>query len=337
MEETLLRRPAATPRTVEPEPEPPPLDPAPLDDPGARPSTEAVDDGDESSSDRGDEPVQRNPPRDWAAPPPWLASSEGRRPLDDAAAPSFLGRRSEPGAGLAGSPADQMAGGAPPIRRTEQVEELWGTAATGAAVAGVAAGAAAGSPAAGSAHPAVPDEYASVEGAPGRVSRRPRAYDQHLGGPDGPDWERPRRSEAYPTIKTRVGMPEVPRIAIMAVAVGILAIALLLLPGFLNLGGGGGSTPGATASPSGTVRESFAPTEPPAPSPTVYTIKKGDTLLKVAKAHGLTLDELLAANPAIKNPNKVSEGQQIVIPVPSESPSAVAKPSAARSGGSAAP
>src|SRR5262249_23149142 len=45
--------------------------------------------------------VHRNPPRDWAAPPPWLASSEAGAD-DDAEPPSFLNRRvSEPGQGLA--------------------------------------------------------------------------------------------------------------------------------------------------------------------------------------------------------------------------------------------
>jgi LysM repeat protein len=58
----------------------------------------------------------------------------------------------------------------------------------------------------------------------------------------------------------------------------------------------------------------------PAPTPVLYTIKKGDTLSKVAKAHGITIEELLAANPAIKNPDRISEGQQITIPAPSEAP-----------------
>ncbi len=291
---------------------------------------ETGDDDLASTADRGDEPVQRNPPRDWAAPPPWLASNEARRQSVDAEAPAFLGRQPEPGAGLAGSAADQLAGGPPPSRRTEQVEELWGEAATGAAVGAAATGSSpAFSSGSGSARPAVPDEYASVEAPPGRVPRRPRAYDQHLGGPNGPDWEQPKRYEAYPTIRTRIGMPEIPRIVFMAVAVGLLAIFLLFLPSLLNFGGTG-SAPGASPSPSGSVKPSFEPTPPPAPTPLVYTVKKGDTLTKIAKAHGLTLDELLAANPAIKNPNKVTEGQQIVIPLPSESAAAPA-PSAARS------
>jgi LysM repeat protein len=109
----------------------------------------------------------------------------------------------------------------------------------------------------------------------------------------------------------------------MAVAIGVLAIALFLLPGILNIGGTSGGGVGASSSaassaalPSTTV----APSVAAAPTPELYTIKKGDTLSKVAKAHGVTLEELLAANPAIKNPNRVGEGQQIVIPTPSEEP-----------------
>src|SRR5262249_43352985 len=166
-----------------------------------------------------------------------------------------------------------------------------------------------------------PGGESSEVGEPNRVPRRPRAYDQHLGGPNGPDWERPKRYEAYPTIRPRVAVPQVPRIAVMAVAIGLLAVLLFFFaPGILNLGGGGGGSGGASPSPSAAPSISFEPTEPPAPTPVVYTIKKGDTLSKVAKAHGITLDELLQANPSIKNPNKVSEGQQIVIPAPSTEP-----------------
>jgi LysM domain-containing protein len=282
-----------------------------------------------------DEPVQRNPPRDWAAPPPWLASGESGRPATDAEPPPFLGRRSDPAAGLAGSAADQLAGGAPPTRRPDPHVEAW---ATGGAAAGAAAGSAHAAgpapgtqPGPGAGHDV--DDLGYQEGPPNRIPRRPRAYDQHLGGPNGPDWEQPRRYEAYPTIKTRVGMPQIPRVALMAGAVGLLAIALFFLPGLLNLGGSGGVTPAASPSPSAQAAESSVPTAPPAPTPQVYTIKKGDTLTKVAKAHGLTLDELLAANPSIKNPNKVSEGQQIVIPVPdaSDEPAGSAPAAAASS------
>ncbi len=45
-----------------------------------------------------------------------------------------------------------------------------------------------------------------------------------------------------------------------------------------------------------------------------YTVKKGDTLSAIAKAYGLTLQQLLEANPQIKNPNLIKVGQVIKIP-----------------------
>ena len=45
-------------------------------------------------------------------------------------------------------------------------------------------------------------------------------------------------------------------------------------------------------------------------------IKEKDTLSKVANKFGIGLDELLAANPEIKNPDKISVGQSIIIPLP---------------------
>jgi LysM repeat protein len=166
------------------------------------------------------------------------------------------------------------------------------------------------------------DDYDREDEPPRRSSRRPRAYNQHLGGPEGPDWERPRRFEAYPTIRTRVGLPKVrvPSIALMAAAIVVLSLALFFLPGMLNLGGGTGSGPSASPSSGAGPSVSVAPTVPPAPTPILYTIKKGDTLSKIATANGLTLDELLAANPSIKDPNKIGLGQQIIIPTPSEPP-----------------
>ena len=38
----------------------------------------------------------------------------------------------------------------------------------------------------------------------------------------------------------------------------------------------------------------------------------------MAKRFGITLDELLAANPDIKDADKISIGQQIIIPLPVE-------------------
>ncbi len=50
------------------------------------------------------------------------------------------------------------------------------------------------------------------------------------------------------------------------------------------------------------------------PGPAIYVIQPGDTLSGVAAQNGLTLDELLRANPAITDPTRLQPGDQIVIP-----------------------
>ena len=47
-----------------------------------------------------------------------------------------------------------------------------------------------------------------------------------------------------------------------------------------------------------------------------YSIKSGDTLSQIAKRQGTTLKALLAANPSIKNPNKIRIGQKIKMSTP---------------------
>ena len=320
----------------EPEPEPEPADLGGDDEALAtEPPPRRYDDGE----------ARRNPPRDWSAPPPWLASSEsaaGREPADP---PSFLASRSQPGQGLAGSTADQWAGGAPPARPASppRAAEIGAAGAVGAAGAAAgAAGAAAGAASAASSSSAAAanggrvgtssydDDLRDAASPPPGPPRRPRAYDQHLGGPDGPDWERPRRYEAYPTIRTRVGIPAIPRLAAIAAGLGIAMVALFFLPALLGLG----SPDAATSSPSPTPlpSRSIAPTPTPAPTPVVYLIQAGDTLSKIATDHGLTLDQLMAANPEITDPNRIAEGQQIIIPVPSQAPPNTIGGSAAPSG-----
>lgn len=42
-----------------------------------------------------------------------------------------------------------------------------------------------------------------------------------------------------------------------------------------------------------------------------YTVVSGDTMWKIANAYGLTLSELVALNPQIKNPNLITPGEQV--------------------------
>jgi LysM repeat protein len=46
-----------------------------------------------------------------------------------------------------------------------------------------------------------------------------------------------------------------------------------------------------------------------------YKIKAGDSLAKIANKFGISVQDILDANPEISNPNNIFVGQVIVIPV----------------------
>lgn len=55
-------------------------------------------------------------------------------------------------------------------------------------------------------------------------------------------------------------------------------------------------------------------TLPPSPTPITYIVKDGDTLSSIARAHGITLEELMAAN-GLRDPNRIAVGQVLVLPI----------------------
>lgn len=89
--------------------------------------------------------------------------------------------------------------------------------------------------------------------------------------------------------------------------------------------------PGATASATIVLLTSTVapiPTIGPTATPLVHRIVARDTLLGIAVQYGITLDELLAANPAL-NPLLLSIGQEILIPGPGGEPIGELAPPAA--------
>ena len=138
-----------------------------------------------------------------------------------------------------------------------------------------------------------------------------------------PAWERPRRYEAYPSLRTRVGMPVPSRLFLSAGALVIAALALFFIPPLFIQKGGGTVVPEGTASPSvaaSSAASAATPTPVPTPKQKTYTVKQGDVLSTIAKRFGITIEQLLAANKQIKNPDKIAIGDVIVIPsaAPSE-------------------
>jgi hypothetical protein len=133
-------------------------------------------------------------------------------------------------------------------------------------------------------------------------------------GGAAPAWERPLRRDAYPDLRTRVGLPHVPRLWVGVIALVVAGLVLFfaptVLPGLFS--GPPVATPAPTPTPVPSV--SLAPTPPPAPTPIVYTVVQGDTLSGIAARYGLTVRELLKANPQIKNENMLAIGDRITIP-----------------------
>ncbi|MGI8927972.1 MAG: LysM peptidoglycan-binding domain-containing protein [Candidatus Limnocylindrales bacterium] len=125
---------------------------------------------------------------------------------------------------------------------------------------------------------------------------------------------------------------------IIILALGVLAV--ILIPGLLSGSPQQTTRPSVlrtalpttsliavvpTTSPLATLATPSPITQPtvaatPGPSPMPYTIKAGDTLARIARREGITVDDILAANPQISNPNDIQVGQRIVIPLPVATP-----------------
>jgi nucleoid-associated protein YgaU len=304
------------------------------------PDDRTVGDQDDLDLDPDGLPARRNPPRDWAAPPPWAGGAAGAAAMNTAggrpssgATPEFLASRSSEGQGLAGSAADRLASGedvstarpaSPPMPSSAP------SAPPDPELAGLVGGSSQSWSSSAPVESSEPPPPSRPVKRPPVSSTRDRNVDR---GPvqTGPAWEKARRYEAYPTIKTRTGMPDIPRVLLLAGALGVAALAVFFLPALLGLGGKDAGSPSASPSPSAAIQSA----EPsvaasPSSSSTVYIVKSGDTFTKIAKKNGVTVEELKAANPSIKDINKISVGDEIIIPTPTPSdfvdPSAAASP-----------
>jgi len=283
-------------------------------------------------------PPHRNPPRDWAAPPPWSAQDELDQQYEGAAGPSGGERDQPPAAGVAwGGPAQGLAGSAAyRLAGPDPDEPLPARPTEGGDARGYNPsdhdGPDEADPYDRYGRYEQPDHYepaARSASRPGASQARPARPEARGRDPEdaselfGPAWEHPRRYEAYPSLRTRVGLPAfggVSRLGLAAVAVILAAVALFFVgPMLLGIGSSDNGPGTPTIVPSAEASATPLPTEPPAPTPQTYVIAKGDTISKIAKKFGVTQEELLAANPQIKNPDKIGIGDEITIPLPVES------------------
>ena len=269
----------------------------------------------------------RSSSRDWAAPPPWAvgasatAASSGRSGPSSGSESSGTPAKAAAGAGAGLAASRWLADGSADMSDAVYVEAGSATGAAGHDP-GDAPAAAGGAPdeelagLVGQSRPASSRARATSKATAGqtkaaqaKAGRRPPTADD-----GGPSWERPKRFEAYPTLRTRVGIPAVPRIILALAGLAVAAFIVFMVPSLFFSGGDQGTGGLATPSPSAVASVSIAATPIPAATPLTYTIKAGDNLGKIAKKFGVTQKEILTANPKIKDPNKIAVGQIIVIP-----------------------
>ena len=134
----------------------------------------------------------------------------------------------------------------------------------------------------------------------------------------GPAWERPRRFEAYPTLKTRIGPPVDPAGGSGGAGGDRRRDRPLL--GAVRVPSRRGRRPGRRRrrQPQPEQRVGRArrrrPRRPLRP-PRSMSSRPATRCSRSPRSTSLTVDQLLAANKKIKNPNKIAVGDEIVIPV----------------------
>lgn len=137
------------------------------------------------------------------------------------------------------------------------------------------------------------------------------------------EWEGPRRFEAYAATQRR-RPPTSLLVGGGAIALAVLLLGVFLLPGLLM-----GGAPAVTATPAPTdqtaaVIATRAPSKRTAdpertarpertPKLRTYTVRSGDTLIKIAKRFKVTVAKITCLN-RIKNPNNVAVGRTLTIP-----------------------
>lgn len=88
-----------------------------------------------------------------------------------------------------------------------------------------------------------------------------------------------------------------------------------------TVGGGFPAGPGepATASAGAPSTETPVATETaagtaPLPTPELYVVQRGETLTSIARRYGISVPQLLAANPQVKDPNTIRYGYPLTVP-----------------------
>lgn len=122
--------------------------------------------------------------------------------------------------------------------------------------------------------------------------------------------------------------PETNRLPLVLAGIGVLFLAMLLLPNFAGSDDGRSAPALTSEQPAGDAQSDVSgiqqppaqqpPAEqpPPAEAPagsTTYVIQDGDTLWDIALSHGTTVEAIVAANNLL-NPADLQVGAELIIP-----------------------
>lgn len=275
----------------------------------------------------------RNSRRDWAAPPPWVRDEAARTSRGEGSPPKS--ERPSPEAGLAASAAAWLGAGPEDVAPDEPTDPA-GTTRSTTAPSGEPATTPTWDPReevrgwdedgskdrAGRDDPARDDRDARDDRAarddrdePTERDDRARAARRQRPPAVGPAWEEPPRREVFPTLQSRVALPGLSPLGLWFVALIGASVVLFFAPQVLvRLAGGVEPTalPSPTAEP--TPAPTPAPTPEPSPTPRVYVVKPNDTLSGIAAKFGISSEALLAANPAVTDPDRIKIGDELVVP-----------------------
>ena len=316
----------------------------------ARSRGESADAADATAASIAAQQAQRNPPRSWQAPPPWMAGGprhedddeiDDRWERDEDVGPPPLthspglgededeaGEEELParGRGLSGSYADRVAAGDAAVAALSvdpADDEAPEPSAPGTrhAQADWRESAAAAEAPVRPRRERDPERMAGFteSHASGPAQPQPTSRGERRRDPRAPEWETGRPLEAFPTIRAR-RLPElsVPPILVSVIAIALAAAVLFALPGLLGFGDPGGAVATPTQGASSTGPEvSLAPTPVPEPTQQIYIVRANDTMSRIANRFEVPLEELIAANAEnIPDPDSLQIGDQVIIPVP---------------------
>jgi LysM repeat protein len=142
-------------------------------------------------------------------------------------------------------------------------------------------------------------------------------------GPSHPGWETPPRLENFPRLRSREDRRTNQPLLFAAVGVSLVMLALALFPIVTSSkstapGGSDSSAPGVVGP--GPVQSAVPSGGAASASPRTtffqYVIKSGDQMWAIARVFNIQLQDLIDANPQIKDPNHLEVGQALNIPPP---------------------